>query len=317
MKMRSPAFIRPHLASLVFVAWLSSSLLAQNSPNPDAQIKNKQLQQQALPGLREVDAEFDGDDDEFGKILTLQRSKSWYVTPFASARGYWTSNALLANKSEKGDTIFTETQGLNAGYRFSSDWQIFAGYNYQLTRYDENPALDTDANSTEFGTTYKLPWEFQIGTGVRGLWLTAPHQGVEVYRENNPYATISQSHNYLDNRLTWFYGYEYDHKFTNPVGFERDEHTVYMGTGYSWMSNLLSQLVIRQNYQFYDFRPPALPVNGRQEWVSSVILQTVWQPLPWLQVSGFSLASYDNSVNSTRDYKVANAGGEIKFFWKF
>jgi hypothetical protein len=303
------------IAAFVLFLCLAPLAWAQNA---DTQMRSKEIQREGLRGATEKDMGWpEEEDEEFGKIQTLKAAKKWFVMPYASARGYWTSNALLANKGEKGDTVFVETQGLNAGYRLTKDWNVQAGYNYQLTRYDENPVLDVDAHNANFLTSYQLPWDFQLSAGVNGMWLISPDQKVEVYRENNPFASLVRSQNFLDGRLYWYYGYQYDHKYSNPVGFERDEHSVFTGVSYAWLSNLVSQVGLRQNWQFYDYRPPAEPVNGRQEWVSSVALQTIWQPLSWLQISAYGLAVYDNSVNANRDYKVANCGGEIRAFWKF
>jgi len=308
------------LALIGAVSW-GAPLWAQNNDEDEsvnARVKGKEIQKATASPRAELPKWSEEDEEEdFGKLLTLKKSKPWWVTPFVSGRGFWTSNALLANKGEKGDSVYVETQGFDSGYRFTREWAVQGGYNFSLTRYDENPVLDTDAHSVYVSSSYQLPWNWQVSAGERVLWLTSPHQEVEVYREHNPYVSIVQSWGYLENRLNAFYGYEYDHKFTNPIGFERDEHTLFTGVAYAWLPNVVSQLVLRQNYQFYDFRPAANPVNGRQEWISTVATQTVWQPLDWLQVSAFGLVSYDNSVNATRDYKVANVGGEIKFFWRF
>lgn len=313
----SSAFVQGLIifCALGWLLWSGSVVLAQTEP--DAQIKSQEIRKQALPEPRAADEKDDEEEDELGKLLALKRAKSWSVTPSVSARGFYTSNAFLSNKGEKGDTIFMETQGVTAGYRFSRDWQLQADYSFQLTRYDENSFLDTDAHSTGLRLLHQFDWDWTVEAGLRGLWLTTPHGEVEVYRENNPYLVFTHSHGFLDDKLNWFYGLQYDHKFTHPVSFERNEYSLFSGVSYYWLPNLVSQLVLRQNWQFYDFRPPANPVNGRQEWISTVGLQTVWQPLSWLQVSGFGFTTYDNSVNAGRDYKVANLGGEIRVFWKF
>jgi len=131
-----------------------------------------------------------------------------------------------------------ETQGFDSGYRINKEWQVQGGYNYSMTRYQENMILDTDANSGYVSTSYQLPWNWQISAGERVLWIKSPDQGVEVYREHNPYVSVVQSWGFLENRLNAFYGYEYDHKFTNPIGFERNEHTVFTGASYSWFPSL-------------------------------------------------------------------------------
>ena len=321
--MKTLFFIRQNLtfaAAFLLAVVITLPLYAQQKKDDEetnARIKNRELQKATASPRAELPKWSEDDEDDFGKLLTLKKSKPWWVTPFASARGFWTSNALLGARAEKGDSVFVETQGFNAGYRINKEWSVQAGYNYSMTRYSENMVLDTDANSCDLSTSYQLPWNWQVSAGDRALWIKSPDQGVEVYREHNPFVSVVQSWGFLENRLNAFYGYEYDHKFTNPVGFERDEHTLFAGASYSWMNNLVSQLVLRQNWQLYDFRSSAAPVNGRQEWVTTLALQTVWQPLSWLQVSAFWLNIYGNSVNSTRDYKAANAGGEIKVFWKF
>ena len=284
--------------------------------NSETQVKSREIQDLTAPGTGTAAGAWE-DDEDFGKIEVLKLARPWSVTLQTSVRGFWTSNALLARKGEKGDTIFVESQGLTSSYRLTRDWRVEAGYSFDLTRYDENPLLDTDAQSAYFSTSFQFPYDWQLGAGVRGLWMTSPHQNVEVYRECAPYGSLVHSHDFLDDRLTWFYGYQFDHRFTHPVGFERDEHTIFTGASYSWRPDLLSQMVLRQNWQFYDFRPPSQPVNGRQEWTSTVGLQTIWQPLSWLQVSSFAMVSYDNSENASRDYKAANLGGEIRAFWKF
>lgn len=284
----------------------------------DAQIKAQETKRVTDSEWEKSRQLFDADEQEdLGTISPLKKAKAWFITPRAAVTGFWTSNALLANNGEKGDTVFVASQGVDAGYRFSSEWTMGAGYEHSLTRYVENPVLDTDANACNISTSYRLPWNISVSTGLKALWLTAPHQDVEVYRENNPYLNLSQWHPFFEERLVWFYGLQYDHHYANPINFDRDEYTASTGLAWSWLSNLMTQVALRQSYQFYDFREPPLLVNGRQEWVSTVALQSVWQPLDWLQISAFAVASYDNSVNFSRDYKVANLGGEIKAFWKF
>lgn len=310
------ASITPVLAFLLLLEGGSVSVHAQAAA--DAQIKSQQTQRETDATWQQSKSLFDQDEQEdLGHITLLKKPKSWFITPRVAVRGFWTSNALLASRGEKGDSVFVESQGVDAGYRINPDWDLAAGYEYSLTRYDENPVLDTDAHACSFNTTYRLPWNISLSGGVRGLWLNAPHQGAEVYRENNPYFGVNRWHGFCDDRLVWYYGLQYDHHFANPVVFDRDEFSVNTGVAWSWLPNLISQLALRQSWQFYDFRGPPLLVNGRQEAVSTVALQTVWQPIDHLQVSAFGVTSYDNSVNSTRDYKVANVGGELKFFWKF
>lgn len=308
-----PSVRHPLVLAIAFLLAVAapSSLRAQKPPN--AQVQGKELEKTQLREL----PKWEEDDEDLGKILTLKKPKPWWVVPYASARGYWTSNALLSYQGEKGDSVWVETQGVNAGYRITSDWNVQAGYNYQLTRYQENQVLDTDGHNVEMSTTYNLPWNWQIGAGERGMWLDPTHQAVQIYRENNPYAVVIQSWDFLEDRLNWFYSYQYDRKYAHPVTFDRDEHTVFTGITYSWLPNVVSQLVLRQNWQFYD--APSFPgaATGRQEWVSTVAAQTIWQPLNWLQVSAFALTSYDNSINAAYDYKLANLGGEVRCFWKF
>ncbi len=289
------------------------------TPN-DARVQSQELQKVTSPSQDTRDAmgwPKEEEGDEFGSLVELKKTKNWFLMPYASAEGYWTSNVLLANSGEKGDSVFTETQGILAGYRFSSDWNISAGYSYQLFRYAENPLLDVDSHNANFSSSYQLPWDFQASVGLNGLWLDSPDQKAQVYRENNPYLTLTQTHYFLQDRLTWNYGYQFDKKWAHPIGYDRIEHSVFTGVSYSWLSNLTTQLGLRQNWQFYDFRPPEAPVNGRQEWVSSVVLQTVWQPLSFLQVTAYGLTVYDNSVNAAFDYKLANCGGNLRFFWRF
>ena len=297
---------------------LLSGLQAQNLQNTDTQIRSRDLQSRALPDLGEETGEGDYEDDgEFGKLLKLQRASPWYVIPYASARGYWTSNVLLANTGTEGDTVFVETQGFNAGYRITPDWRVQLGYNYQLTRYEEKDFLDTDGHNPEFSSTYRLPWNFQLTGGFRGTWLNDPHNDVEIYREANPYGNLFQSHSFFEDRLTWFYGYQFDQKYANPHVFNRYEHTLSMGLTYVWSRQLVSQLAIRQNWQFFEFRAPSAFDAAREEWISTASLQTIWQPLPWMQVSAFAMGTHDNSRYAVRDYSVANLGGEVRFFWKF
>jgi hypothetical protein len=288
------------------------------APNgQDAQIQSRQIQRESSPELREI-AKFDEEeDDDFGELVILKKSKPWWITPRASVRGFWTSNTLLANKGEKGDSIYAQSQGFDAGYRITKDLRIQAGYDYQLTRYSENPSLDTDSHGIDFSASWQIPWDILIQTGANGLWLNSPQQNAEIYRENNPYFGISQSWGFLDGNLTLFYGLQYDRRFANPVTFDRNDYSGYTGLAYAWLPELLTQAMVRQSYQLYDFRTSAQLVNGRQEHVSTAAVQTVWQPLKWLQVSAFGILTYDNSINATRDYKVANLGGEIKAFWKF
>lgn len=300
-----------------FLFGLVAPAVGQNG-NAGTQYRSRELQNLALPDLGEQTGEGDYEDDgEFGKLLKLKRADPWYVIPYASVRGYWTSNVLLTSNSTEGDAVMVETQGFNAGYRITKDWSAQAGYNYQLTRYEEKDFLDTDGHNPEFSSTYRFPWKIELTGGFRATWLDDPHNGIEVYREANPYGNLFQSHTFFDDRLTWFYGYQFDQKYASPRVFNRQEHSVAMGLTYVWTPQLVSQLALRQNWQFYEFRPPSIFGEAREEWISTASLQTVWQPLSWLQVSAFAMGVHDNSINAVRDYNVGNVGGDIKFFWRF
>lgn len=291
-------------------------LRAQTTEN--AQIKSQQAQRQTEADWQQARMLFDAEQQEdLGLIAPLKKSKPWFILPRVGVRGFWTSNALLTNAGEKGDSVFVDFQGVNAGYALTPEWSAVVDYEFSLTRYSENPALDIDTHACSFDTVYRLPWNISLDAGLIGLWLYAPHQETEVYRENNPYFNVSQWNGFFDNHLIWSYGLQYDRHYAHPISYDRNEYTAMTGVSWSWLANLVTQISLRQSYQFYDQRTPPLLVNGRQEWVSTAALQTVWQPLDWLQISAFGVTSYDNSVNDTRDYKVANVGGEIRAFWKF
>ncbi|MBI4027252.1 MAG: hypothetical protein HY360_19865 [Verrucomicrobia bacterium] len=312
------------LLPFLVVGLMAWPIFAQQN-REDTIRRSQELQKETAPSFRETPtvAEAGAEDEEFGELLTLKPNKRGAITPYVRARGFWTSNALLSSgPGEKGDSVWMETEGVDASYRFSPEWLIFADYNFSMTRYDENPFLDSDANNTSFGTSYKLPFaqDLRISAGIRGLWITSPHQEIEVYRECNPYLSLVNVQHYLDNKLAWFYGYEFDKKYTNPLVFERIEHTIFTGVGYEWLPTLSSQAVLSGNWQIYDFRPPTsgnTSFQGRQEHLASVSLETVWQPLSWLQIAVFGSTAYDNSINRGFDYKVANVGGEVRGFYKF
>jgi hypothetical protein len=121
----------------------------------------------------------------------------------------------------------------------------------------------------------------------------------------------------LDSHLYWFYGFQYDHRFTHPASFNRNEYQVFTGATHDWTPQLVSQLMLSQDWQPYDSRGQAQSLNRRQEWISNGTLLTIWRPLSWLQLTGFVADAYDNSINGVFDYKVVNLGAELRLFWKF
>ncbi len=320
---------RRQLYILFYVVPILCGLLlavqAQNNQSTDAretQVQTQELyKKKDLPALLKPKSGEAGQatdwDKEFGRLFELKRPKSWSITPYVSTLGFWSSNARLDSESEKDDWALIQRQGVNMNYRINKNWRMGVNYAFEVIRYDRNVDLDTDAHIPEFYTSYRLPWNWNVTAGDRGTWLDSPHRNTQVYRENRPYLLLTQYHSYLHHHLDWFYGAEYDRKFANPVSFDRNEYTVFTGISHDWAPKLVSEVLLRQNWQFYDFRSAAQPANGREEWVSSGTLQTIWQPFSWLQVTGFVMGIYDNSVNSTHDYDVVNLGAEARFSWKF
>lgn len=306
---------------LPFLSWLSLSVQAQNNQNmnpQESQIQTQELYEKNIFAPLKPKSQEEKDwDKEFGRLFELTRPKPWSITPYASSLGFWTTNARLSRTAEKEDWVLVQRQGININYRIDENWRVATSYSFEMIRYDGNVNLDTNAHIPEFYTSYRLPWNWNVTIGDRGTWLDSPRSDTQIYRENHPYFLLTQSHSYFNHHLYWSYGFQYDRRFTHPVSFDRNEYTVFTGISHDWTPKLISQFVLRQNWQFYDFRSAAQPVNGRQEWNSSGILQTIWQPFSWLQLTGFAMAVYDNSINSTFDYKVANVGGEVRFSWKF
>lgn len=302
------------------------SVFAQAQDNPNASAREAQIQTQELlkkdvlvpsKAVKTKSAEEKEWDKEFGRIFKLEHPKPWSITPYSSTLGFWSSNARLDREAEKEDWVLLQREGVNLNYRIDENWKLGASYAFEIIRYDRNADLDTDSHIPEFTMKRRLPWNWNVTIGDRGTWLDSPRSDTEVYRENRPYFLATQSQSYFDHHLYWFYGFQYDHRFAHPVSFDRNEYTLFTGISHDWTPKLVSQLVIQQKWQIYDFQNPAQPSNGREEWISNGIFQTVWQPLSWLQLTGFAMASYDNSINTIHDYKVGNVGVDIRLFWKF
>ncbi len=312
---------RLRLLSCVLLLLSTLSVFAQAQNNPNTQVQTQELLKKDIPislkPVKHKSGEGKGWDKEFGRLFKLERPKPWSITPYSSTLVLWTSNARLEKKSEKEDWILVQREGVNVKYQIDENWRLGASYAFETIRYDRNANLDTDAHIPEFSVNRRLPWNWNVTVGDRGTWLDSPRSNTEVYRENRPYFLATQSQSYFNHHLYWFYGFQYDHRFAHPVTFDRDEYTVFTGISHDWTPKLVSQFAIRQTWQIYDFQNPAQPANGREEWISSGILQTVWQPLAWLQLTGFAMAVHDNSINSTHDYEVGNVGGELRLFWKF
>lgn len=319
---------RPRLQIFTGILTAISCLLvcvqAQDLPNASA--RESQIQTQEIlkkdvllpsPSAKPESQEDQELGKEFGRILELDRPKPWSITPYSSTLGFWSSNARLDREAEKEDWVLLQREGINLDYRINERVRLGVSYAFEMIRYDRNADLDTDAHIPEAHASFRLPWNWNVSVGNRTTWLDLPRSNTEVYRENRPYLVATQSQSYFDHHLYWFYGFRYNHRFAHPVSFDRDEYTVFTGISHDWTPTLVSQFIIRQKWQVYDFRNPSQPENGREEWISSGMLQTVWQPLSWLQVTGFAMATYDNSINSTHDYEVGNVGAEVRLFWKF
>ncbi len=311
-----------HILAGILLLLSPLSVFAQAQDNPNTQIQTQDLLKKDVPlpskSVKAKSAEEKEWDREFGRIFELEHPKPWTITPYSSTLTFWTSNARLDSQAEKEDWVLLQREGVNLNYHLDENWKLGAGYAFEIIRYDRNADLDTNAHIPEFYINRRLPWNWNVTIGDRGTWLDSPRSNTEVYRENRPYLLATQSHPYLNNHLYWFYGFQYDHRFTNPVSFDRDEYTLFTGVSHDWTPKLVSQFMIRQNWQIYDFQNPNTnPSTSREEWISSGILQTIWQPLPWLQITGFAMAIYDNSINSARDFKTGNVGAEVRLFWKF
>ena len=317
-------FIRQYFSVLVcailFFSYSNTLVLAQNNPNTQMQTHELLKNDASIPsGLVKSESQKGKEwDKEFGHIFELEHPKPWNIIPYSSTLGFWTSNARLERQAEKDDWVLLQREGVDFNYRIDENWKLTTSYAFEMIRFDRNADLDTDAHIPEFYISRRLPWNWNVTIGDRGTWLNSPRSDTEVYRENRPYILATQSHRFLDNHLSWFYGFQYDHRFANPVSFNRDEYTLFTGITHDWTPKLVSQFLIRQNWQIYEFPNPNMnPSTSREEWVSNGILQTIWQPLSWLQVTGFTMGVYDNSDNSARDFKVGNVGAEVRLFWKF
>ena len=302
------------LALLTSALFVVDAALAQTQI--DTQVRSQETLKKAETSLDDSIGWGFEEDEEFGALVVMKEAKDWWITPRVGGRFYWTSNAFLSDRNEKGDAIFVETQGITTGYRITRDWRVQAGYAYEMVRYNTYPFLDVDSHATDFCTVYQLPWSIQASAGVRFLWLEAPRVDDEIYSECAPFLNLSQNHYFCDGRLTAFYGYEFSRRLADIHAFDRDEHMLFAGVSYAWRDDLVSTLMHRETIQLYEVTLPN-QADCREEWNHTVTFQTVWQPLNWLQVSGFASYNYDNSVNAFRDNHVVNTGGEIRLFYKF
>jgi len=294
----------------------SFPVFGQTQTNQNTQVQTQELlKNNALAPTRS--AEEQAWDNEFGRIVELAHVKPWSITPYSSTLGFWTTNARLSRANESSDGVLVQREGADFIYHIDENWRLGADYRFESIRYHRNTDLDTNSNLPEVYVSRRLPWNWSVMVGDRETWLNLIHSNAKAYRENSPYLLATQSHAYLDNHLYWFYGFQYDHRFTHPASFNRNEYEIFTGITHDWTPQLVSQLILSQDWQPYDLRGQAQSLSRRQELISNGTLLTVWRPLPWLQLTGFVAAAYDNSINGVFDYKAESAGAELRLFWKF
>jgi hypothetical protein len=307
---------RLRVLSCLLLPLLSFPVFGQTPPNQNTQIQTQEfLKNNAFAPTKSVEEQ--AWENEFGRIVELERVKPWSITPYSSTLGFWTTNARLARANESSDAVLVQREGVDFVYHIDENWHLGVDYRFEIIRYHRNTNLDTNSSLPEVYVSRRLPWNWNVTIGDRETWLDFRHSNTAQYRENSPYLLATQFHAYLDSHLYWFYGFQYDHRFTHPSSFNRNEYQVFTGATHDWTPQLVSQLMLSQDWQPYDSRGQAQSLNRRQEWISNGTLLTIWRPLPWLQLTGFVAAAYDNSINGVFDYKVVNLGAEIRLFWKF
>jgi hypothetical protein len=307
-----------HLRILTWLLLALSPLpvFGQTPPSQNTQVQTQEfLKYKAF--VPAESAEEQAWENEFGRILELERVKPWSLTPYSSTLVFWTSNARLARTGEKTDGVLVQRAGADFIYHLDENWLVGVDYRFEIIRYHRNTDLDTNSSLPEVYVTRRLPWNLTVTVGDRETWLDLLHGNATQYRENSPYLLATQFHAYLDNHLYWFYGLQYDHRFAHPASFNRNEYQVFTGITHDWMPQLVSQVILSQDCQLYASRSQAQSLNRRQEWISNGTLLTLWRPLSWLQLTGFAVAAYDNSINGVYDYKLVNLGAELRLSWKF
>lgn len=250
------------------------------------------------------------------QIEVIDEPKPWHIKPRSRTMALWTSNVLLTDSSPRSDTTFIQGQGVEVGYSPTEDLSLTACYDFLLYRYDRTPLLDTDLHMANFNAFYSLPCGFGLSGGIKGQWANAAHGDTETYREMSPYIGVQNQQPLMDGKLILFAGYEFDQKFTNPVYLDRAEHSAYVGVQANWARNFNTSVSLSHTYKDYSFTGPWQP-NQTEEHLSSITAQASWTPTSWLSLAAFAAGNNNNAINSPRDYKSVDVGGEVRAFWVF
>jgi hypothetical protein len=145
---------------------LSFPVFGQTPPNQNTQVQTQEfLKNNAFVPTKSVEEQ--AWENEFGRIVELERVKPWSITPYLSTLGFWTTNARLSRANESSDGVLVQREGADFIYHIDENWRLGVDYRLEIIRYRRNTDLDTNSSLPEVYIARRLPWNWNVTIGDR------------------------------------------------------------------------------------------------------------------------------------------------------
>jgi hypothetical protein len=276
------------------------------------------LRQQMETKLREMEGTI-GDDGDLGEQIIVKRKPRPLTLSISSDTGeIWSSNVFLEQSAPRTDFATTHNDAAMLNLKFIDELSLSVFGRYSMYRYYRLDSQDFDAFNIGTSINYTLPWEIQLSTGLQWTTIYSLPVNDSVYEEVDANASITKVlplafAPWIKDKAAFFGGYQQDVRRASPTDYDKVEYTPFMGISILPHPTLVMQAMYRWQYQDYH----RYQQMNRYDISNTGLGSLAWSPFHWLTISGTCSYTHNNSVESTRDYKVFNTGGSIRLSWKF
>lgn len=302
---------------LILLMGFSVSVWSQESQSEVDKTRNL-LRQQMETKLRELEGVL-GDDGDLGEQIIVKRQPKPLTLSLSSDGGeIWSSNVFLEQSAPRTDFATTHNDAANLTLKFFDDLSVSSFFRYSIYRYHRLISQDFDAYNAGCSINYTLPWEIQFSTGLQWSTIYSLPVRDSVYEEVDASASLTKVYPlaftpWIKDKAAVFAGYQQDVRRASPTDFDKVEYSPFVGISILPHPTIVIQTMYRWQYQdFHRYQQ-----MNRYDINNTGLGNISWSPFHWLTISGTCSYTHNNSIESTRDYRVFNTGGTIRLSWKF
>ena len=241
------------------------------------------------------------------------------------------SNPLLLRNQEKADGLLYQTFQVSFTPRLVDKLVSSAYLRYQFIRYFDQSRFDFDSEAAGLYLGYPLRDWLTIYSGWSAQQLVAVEGSKSFYGEFDTQVGLRASFP-LGDRASYFFGYQFDWRPSDPSVFNRLDHFAFLGLNVRIVDKLTAQLLYRLRFEDYleDTKtqhmipqpPPAPPLSvtipkPRSDIENLISLALVYPFNEYVNVRLYALYSTNDSSRDQFDYDVVNVGGGLNLSFRF